>query len=95
MGVGGKVVFRAHALRRTAERGIDPDDVRYVIEHGEAIEVYPDDKPYPSRLVLGWPGGRPLHALIADNEAEGECIIVTVYEPDPAKWLPGFRRRRP
>ena len=29
------------------------DEVRNVIQTGETIEDYPDDFPYPSRLVLG------------------------------------------
>jgi hypothetical protein len=26
---------------------------------------------------------------------EGHTIVVTVYEPDPEQWEPGFQRRRP
>lgn len=93
--MGGNLVFRVHALRRMVERGITPEDVRQVVERGETIATYPEDKPYPSRLVLGWAGGRPLHVVVADNEAQGERIIVTVYQPDPTKWQDGFRRRKP
>lgn len=93
--MGDNLVFRVHALRRMVERSIAPEDVRQAVEHGETIEAYPEDKPYPSRLVLGWSGGRALHVVVADNKAEGKRIIITVYEPDPAKWQPGFRRRKP
>jgi hypothetical protein len=58
------------------------------------IEDYPTDTPYPSRLILGWVGARPLHVVAADNAAAQETIIVTVYEPDPLLWHPGFRQRR-
>ena len=34
------------------------------------------------------------HVVVADNEDDGETIVVTVYEPDPALWQPGLRRRR-
>jgi hypothetical protein len=50
--------------------------------------------PYPSRLLLGFVGGRALHVVVADSADDGETIVVTVYEPDPALWRPGFRRRR-
>jgi hypothetical protein len=58
------------------------------------IEEYPEDTPYPSRLVLGWCGSRPLHVAVADNAAAQEMIVITVYEPDSAQWEPDLRRRR-
>ena len=76
------------------ERRIDVEDVRELLTNGETIEVYPQDTPYPSRLVLGWCRGRPLHVVVADNAETRETIVVTVYEPDPEQWEPGFRQRR-
>jgi Domain of unknown function (DUF4258) len=75
-------------------RSITPAEVRTVIEQGQTIERHPNDTPYPSRLLLGFVGGRALHVLVADNEDDDETIVVTVYEPDPALWRRGFRRRR-
>ena len=57
--MAGKLVFRVHALQRMFERQIGVDDVRAVIDSGETIEDYPNDQPYPSRLVLGWRGAAP------------------------------------
>jgi hypothetical protein len=91
---GGRLVFRVHAVRRMAQRGISVEDVREILRTGTVIESYPHDTPYPSRLVLGWTGSRPIHVVAADNQAAQETIVVTVYEPDPARWRPGFRRRR-
>ena len=48
---------------------------------------------YPSRLVLGWRGGRPLHVVAAYNATDDETIVVTVYEPATADWEPDFRRK--
>lgn len=76
------------------ERKVEPEDVYAVLEKGETIETYPDDQPYPSRLILGWRGKRPLHVVIADNSEDNEVIIVTVYEPDARQWEPDFRRRK-
>ena len=75
-------------------RSITASEVRTVIEQGDTIERYPQDTPYPSRLVLGYAGGRALHVVVADNAHGDEMIVVTAYEPDPALWQPGFRRRR-
>ena len=89
-----RLVFRVHAIRRMFERQITPRDVRGVLETGELIEEYPNDTPYPSRLVLGWRGPRPLHVVAADVTDAWETIVITVYEPDPSRWEPGFRVRR-
>ena len=79
--------------RRMAGRVVSEVDIGDVLEHGEMIEERPDDAPYPTRVVLGWAGSRPLHVVAAEGE-EDETIIVTVYEPGPDRWTDGFRRRR-
>ena len=76
------------------KRGINGIDVREVLTSGEVIESYPDDTPYPSRLVLGWRGSRPIHVVAAENADADETIVITVYEPDTELWEAGFRRRR-
>jgi hypothetical protein len=65
------------------QRTISEVEVRHVIGTGETVEDYPDDTPYPSRLVLGWSGSRPIHVVVADNIDDQENIVITVYEPDP------------
>ncbi len=92
--MGNLPVYRVHAIERMAERGIGDDDVRKVLGHGKVIESYPEDFPYPSILLLGWCGQRPIHVVAADNAADDETIIVTVYEPDPDRWESGFERRK-
>jgi hypothetical protein len=89
-----RLVFRVHAIVRMFERGISEEEVRETLKSGETIERYPDDSPYPSRLILGWRGGRPIHVVAADNVEEDETIVITVYEPDAALWEPDFRRRK-
>lgn len=76
------------------ERQIAVEEVEAVLRAGEVIEDYPNDMPYPSRLVLGWIGSRPLHVVVGTNLRENQDIVITVYEPDPEEWGPGFRQRR-
>jgi hypothetical protein len=76
------------------ERQLGIEDVEAVVESGETIEDYPNDRPYPSRLVLGWRGARPVHVVVAHNLSENELIVITVYEPDPELWEADFRRRK-
>lgn len=89
-----KLIFRLHALQRMFSRRISEDEVRFVIEHGTAIEDYTNDTPYPSKLILGRFGDKFLHVVAAYNNYANEIIIVTVYEPDPHLWEPGFKKRR-
>lgn len=89
-----KLVLRVHVLQRMFERHVDVDDVRHVIEIGEVIKEYPDDKPLPSRLILGWRENRPLHVVAADDHAAQETIVITVYEPDPLVWESDFKRKK-
>ena len=90
---GLPLIYRVHALRRMAERGIREEDVAHVVSSGKEIENYPQDQPYPSRLLLGWVQGRPIHVVAAT--AEHEIIIITVYEPDLSQWDSGFEKRKP
>lgn len=89
-----KLVFRAHAIRRMFERRITVDEVHRVIERDDVIDINQDDRPCPSRLLLGREGDRVLDVVVADHRADDELIVVTAYEPDPALWQRGFRRRR-
>jgi len=89
-----KLAFRTHAIKRMFERRISVSQVRQALASGEVIEDYPNDVPYPSRLVLGWSGSRPLHVVAADNKQGQETIVITVYEPNPNEWKAGFRRRK-
>ena len=88
-----KYIFRIHAVRRMFQRGIDEKEIKDILENGETIEEYPNDIPFPSRLVLGRSAGRPLHVVVADNQKAGERIVVTVYEPSPDQWDNEFKRR--
>ena len=89
-----KLIFRKHALQRMFQRSISMADVDAVLTEGKCIIAYPDDTPYPSRLMLGWRGERPLHIVAADTP-ESETIVINVYEPDPTLWEPGFERKKP
>lgn len=88
------LIFRVHAIQKMFERNISDEDVRQVVESGEVIRNYPDDQPYPSRLLLAWRGDRPLHVVAADNEADNETIIITAYEPNPTIWKPNFKVKK-
>jgi hypothetical protein len=89
-----RLIFRKHALNRMFERAISEEDVRRVLTTGEVIQHYPHDAPYPSRLLLGWCGQRPIHVVAADIGDERATVIITVYEPDLQIWEADFKRKK-
>jgi len=90
-----KLMYRNHAIKRMFERGIGEADVKAVIDQGEVIQEYPDDVPYPSRLILGWCRERPIHVVAAYDSQERTDVVITVYEPDHSLWEDGFKKRKP
>ncbi len=92
--IGNLLVYGVHAIQRMVKRRISHNDVRKVLAEGKEIESYPGDFPHPIRLLPGWCGQRPIHVVAAENAADNETIIVSVYEPDPDRWESGFERRK-
>ena len=87
-------IYRTHAIERLFERNISDDDVEACVKHGEVIENYIDDKPYPSFLVLGYENSdlaKPLHVVYAKNGED--MIVITAYRPDKNKWSDDYRQR--
>jgi hypothetical protein len=76
------------------DRGIAPDVVGRIVRQGEQIASYPDDRPYPGELLIGFDDSRPIHVLVARDPQSGECHVVTAYVADPALWDETFRNRR-
>jgi len=89
-----RLLIRLHAARRMLERNITIDEIEFVIDAGEVIEDYPEDEPFPSRLLLGWPKNRPLHVVAADESDTDITHVITAYQPDPTQWDEGFKRRK-
>ncbi|MFX0203668.1 MAG: DUF4258 domain-containing protein [Candidatus Hodarchaeota archaeon] len=88
-----KIKWRGHASKRIIEREIERDDVIASILHGEIIEEYPEDFPYPSFLILGYmKDGIPLHTVCAIGQ--DILWIITVYIPDLKKWKPTYKKRK-
>jgi hypothetical protein len=91
-----KVLYSKHAREEmiNEEFGrIFDRDVENAVFSGEIIETYPEDKPYPSILLLGFSNSKPIHIVCAVDEAEGKSIIITVYRPDPELWI-DYRKRK-
>ena len=77
-----------HAVRRMFQRGIKR------LEVTEIIASYPDDQPHPGFPLLGFAGMTPVHVVVAQNQKDHNCVVVTAYIPDAALWAGDFRKRR-
>ena len=86
-------IYRLHAIERMFQRNISEQQVRDVIDKGEVLESYSDDKPYPSWLVLGYSQKIALHVVYAVDE-EDNIIVITVYRPSLEKWQNDLRTRK-
>ena len=83
----GLFEFSQHAVDQTITRHITVQEVREAISAGEIIEDYADDKYGPSCLILGFSStGRPLH-IQCSYPSRPLVKIVTLYEPDPDRWV--------
>ena len=89
-----KLTFSGHALQKMFSRNIDENQVRNVIELGQIIKSYEDDKPYPSYLMLGVVNLNPLHVVVAKNETDNSCIIITAYYPNEQIWNSDFKTKK-
>lgn len=97
-----KVLYSKHARdeMETEEFGeIKEREVFEAVLDGKIIETYPEDEPYPSCLICCLIYGRtsenrPLHIVCAYARESDIVIIITVYQPDPDKWIDFERRKK-
>lgn len=90
----GRVRITDHADEEADSDRLGSEEVYFSVIHGEIIESYPTDRPYPSCLVLGRTfSGDPVHTVWAYNEHTGWAALITVYRPDPQRWI-DWRQRR-
>jgi len=79
--------FSKHATDQTILREISVQEIRDMIRVGEIIEDYPDDKYGPSCLIFGFTSNkRPIH-IQCSYPSRIMIKVITVYEPDPEKWI--------
>lgn len=90
-----KVNISDHADEELENDALDDDDLYYSAVHGEVIEDYADDKPFPSCLIYGKDKkNRPIHSVWAYSDKHEIAILITAYIPDPEKWI-NYKIRKP
>ena len=87
------IEFSRHVSDRMFQRKIIADEIIEAILNGQIIEEYPDDYPHPSCLILGVTiQERLLHIVVGVTDTK--LWIITVYEPNPNKWINNFTKRK-
>jgi hypothetical protein len=90
----GMIEWEIHSLERMMKRGISTEIVKKVLLDGEIIEDYPEDKPFPTALFLGWFQKEPFHVVAAFDSLSGYCFVITVYRPDLDHFQSDYKTRR-
>jgi hypothetical protein len=92
----GRIRISDHADEEAEADALTFDEIYFSVLHGEIIESYPADKPYPSCLIFGNTfSGNPIHSVWAYNEKNQWAVLVTVYRPHPTRWTNWRERKTP
>lgn len=80
-----------HAQVEAFKDGLMLANLKHTFEHGEVIEIYPDDD---RGLLFANPPeiNIPVHIVVEDAPDEG--VIVTAYIPDKSQWIADKYRRK-
>lgn len=90
-----RVRITNHADEEAQNDNLSYEEIFFSTITGEIIEDYPEDKPYPSCLVYGQTyRNEPVHSVWAYNDKTQYAVLITVYRPDPARWISWRERRK-
>ena len=79
---------------RLGQRFIARETIIHAATSYEVIEEYPEDKYFPSYLLLGRRGAEAFHVLFG-ADMEGQNVrAVTAYYPSPEQWEADLKTRR-
>jgi len=93
--LSNRVRITDHADEEAQADSLSFPEIYFSVLHGEIIEDYLNDKPFPSCLIYGEMfAGEPVHSVWAYNPANNWAVLITVYRPDPQRWIDG-RYRKP
>lgn len=84
----GQVRITDHADEEADDDDLNFEDIFFSACGGEIIENYPAEIPHPRCLISGEaPNGQPVHSVWAYDQKIGVVILITVYRPDPRRWI--------
>jgi len=86
-----RYLIATHAKQRMGLRRVSDEDIKRVIASGEAIERYPDARPFPKALFMALVERNPLYVSCAFDGHY--AYIITVHWYDPEMWIDPRTRR--
>ncbi len=93
--LNNRIRITDHADEEAVNDHLKFEEIFYSVIKGEIIENYPTDKPFPSCLIFGESStGEPIHSVWAYNKKTQWAVLITVYRPDPARWIDWRKRRK-
>ncbi len=83
-----RVRITEHADEEILDDNLSYEEIYSSVIQGEVIEDYSNDKPYPSCLIMGKNfSGEPIHSVWAYNSDNQWAVLITVYRPNPERWI--------
>ena len=91
---GGRILWTYHVNMRLGRRFIARETIISAVDSYEIVEAYPENKYFPSYLLLGRQGEDAFHVLFG-ADVEGQNVrIVTAYYPSPEEWEMDLKTRK-
>jgi len=91
----GRILWTYHVNMRLGQRSITRETIIAAVESYEIVEAYPEDKYFPSYLLLGRQNEEVFHALFG-TDVDGQNVrVITAYYPSPIEWEEDLKTRRP
>jgi hypothetical protein len=91
---GRRILWTYHVNMRLGQRFIARETIMQATDTYEIVEAYPEDKYFPSYLLLGRAGDDAFQVLFG-ADVEGQNVrIVTAYYPSPEEWEADLKTRR-
>lgn len=92
---GGQILWTYHVNMRLGQCFISRETIINAAESYEMVEAYPEDKYFPSYLLLGRLGEEVFRAPFGADVDGHNVRVVTVYYPSPEEWEEDLKTRRP
>lgn len=89
-----RILWTYHVNMRLGERPITRQMIVDATDSYAIVEEYPDDKYFPSYLLLGRTGDDAFHVLFGTDVSGRNVRVVTAYVPRAEEWEPNLKTRR-
>jgi hypothetical protein len=88
------VVLTDHVFDKVRALDLTLGEFESLLDPGEIIEEHSISGDEIKEVVLLLEWVRPLHLVVVVDHRHREERILTLYEPDPARWSVDYRSRR-